>query len=604
MASASWVNEFDSFQQSTTEGGRSVGGGGGAMSKAPKRVLSRKEKINEELKLLEWHKMANEAALKSALMQTKNLKAHVPDALPAHTTDDARWIKKVIEQEHIKPLEVSKDYVLEYERREKENQERLGAQVERHIQTLKTLREKLETRAELKSRTDEYRAWQKDFSVKKQAVMVGKTLEEIEAERLAAEQGDGPASDDRGASAAAKKKAQQQQQATGSSQELSNVLDSLNKLAELESRITSLEKDNMYEKILSQERPAANDRTVLDFRKARVGMPDKGPMAVTYAMRPKKSSWQVKLPAQGRQGVPVGAAGAAARARQQQQQQQQQYGGRDDYDDGGGAGGTFLTGFDGGGMGGGGGGGGGDLEERKRERRRQQALAPPGQKNLRNRVQNKKGRAKEEAAGARRHEEAMRELNKRRNEQQIQKRAPRHVAGLMAPKGASAGVRSKNKHLQDFEKLKSGFKKRRGALPDLLVWAGALICLSSFRCSTFRLTLPSSLSPLPALPSDDMIMQGNPRLAGRAGGGGLAAVRAVSQTAPAANSVRANAALITGSRVGGGGMTRRTDAPSARRGMAGAGGGGGAASAGMVPSTAPPAVLGIGGVRALRQQRN
>jgi len=446
--SSSWVNEFDSFQQSTDGGGRSVGGGG----KAPKRVLSRKEKINEELKLLEWHKMANEAALKAALMQTKNLKSHVPDALPTHTTEDARWIKKVIEQEHIKPLEVSKDYVLEYERREKENQERLAAQVERHITTLKTLREKLETRAELKSRTDEYRAWQKDFSTKKQAVMIGKTLEEIEAERLAAEEGGDPASNDDGAR---KKRAQAiAQQQGGSAQELSNVLDSLNKLAELESRITSLEKDNVYEKILQQERPAVNDRTVMDFRKARVSMPDKGPVAVTYAMRPKKSSWQVKLPAAGRGaggGLPAGAGGAAARARQQAAAARD-YSGRDDDAEGG----TFLTGFDGGGM-------SMDPEERKRERRRQQAMAPPGQKNLRSRVQNKKSRVREEAAGARRHDEAMRELNKRRNEQQIQKRPPRQVAGLMGGKGASAGVKTKNKHLQDFEKLKSGFKKRRGA---------------------------------------------------------------------------------------------------------------------------------------------
>lgn len=435
--SSAWVSDFDSLQASTSSGG--------AQTKAPqKRVLSRKDKIMEELKLLEWHKLANESALKAALMQNKTLKAHVPDQVPNYAVDDARWIKNVIEQEHIKPLEVTKDYVLEYERREKENQERLTSQVERHISTLKTLREKLETRAELKSRTDEYRQWQRDFSVKKQAVMIGKTLEEIEAEQRAAEEGAGPAT-----SSQSKKKAvsgRQQQPQDSSTQELSNVLESLNKLAELENRITSLERDNVYEKMVAQERPAVNDRTVMDFRKARTGMPEKGPMGIVYAMKPKKTSWQVKVPATKASAVPVGAGGAAARARQRQAAL-----GRDDGADGGG---TFLTGYDGGSM---------DPDERRRERLRQQALEAPGKKNLRARVQQKKGRAKEQQQGARRHEEALQELNKRRNEQQIQKRPPRQHAGLMGThKGASAGVRSKNKHLQDFEKLKQGFKRRKG----------------------------------------------------------------------------------------------------------------------------------------------
>lgn len=543
MAST-WVNDFDSFQQSTDGGSRGAKPGG------VKRVLSRKEKIQEELKLLEWHKLANQSALKSALMTTKMLKTNVPESVPLQTVEDARWIKKVIEQEHIKPLEVSKDYVLEYEKREKENQERLTAQVERHISTLKTLREKLETRAELKSRTDEYRDWQRDFSSKKQAVMIGKTLEEIEAERQAASldlaSADGPK-----ASSMKKSKAAQ---AVGNSQELSNVLESLNKLAELENRITSLERDNVYEKILQQERPAVNDRTVMDFRKARVGMPDKGPVAVTYAMRPKKTSWQVKLPGQ------AGGAGAAAvRARQQKQGRMGGMGRNEE------EGGTFMTGYDGGGM---------DPEERRRERVRNQALAPPGQKALRNRVQNKRGRQKEQAMGAKRHEEAMMELNKRRNEQQIQKRPARQAGGLLGAKGASAGIRSKNKHLQDFEKLKSGFKKRRGTSSSFFIVLLLLLVLTNI-----ALLLPTTL--------EDMMGGG---IAARAGGSGLAAIRAVSQTAPAAQGGPRSIAAKVG---GMGGLTRRTDAPQRR-----------ALGANSAPNSAPPAVLGIGGVRALRQHRN
>lgn len=562
MAS-SWVNDFDSLQASE------AGGPGARPGRVVKKALSRKEKIQEELKLLEWHKLANESALKAALMQNKALKSMVPDGVPAHTVDDARWIKKVIEQEHIKPLEVSKDYVLEYERREKENQERLTAQVERHISTLKTLREKLESRAELKSKTDEYRAWQRDFSSKKQAVMVGKTLEEIEEERIAAEGGGGPASHDEahgGSSSSAAKKAKVQA-AVGNSQELSNVLESLNKLAELENRITSLERDNVYEKMISQERPKVSDRTVLDFRKARQGI-EKGPTAIVYALRPKKTSWQVQVPS-GR--APVGAAGAAVRAKQRGMMR-----GGDDQGDGG----TFLTGYEGQEM---------DPDERRRERQRNLALAPAGQKEMRSRMQSKRARGKEQAAGGRRHDEAMKELNRRRNEQQIQKRPPRGIAAAALNRGAAAGIKSKNKHLQDFEKLKSGFKKRRGAeifRPPPPSYSNPPPTHS------ILLSLPISLLP------DEMQGLGNQRSA-RAGGGGLSAVRAVSQTAPAAGGGTGPRRLgggvggTTVSRIVGGGLTRRTDAPSMNR-------------RGGAPSTAPiqgAAVMGIGGVRAIRQNR-
>jgi hypothetical protein len=50
----------------------------------------------------------------------------------------------------------------------------------------------------------------------------------------------------------------------------------------------------------------------------------------------------------------------------------------------------------------------------RRERQRQLELASAGQKNLRGRVQDKRARAKEQAAGNKRHDEAMKELARRR----------------------------------------------------------------------------------------------------------------------------------------------------------------------------------------------
>ena len=72
----------------------------------PKKPQTRKEKIESELKLLQWHKMANEAAIKAALMQNKTIKEQKPTKEPQHSKEDAKWMRRVIEQEHLKPLEV------------------------------------------------------------------------------------------------------------------------------------------------------------------------------------------------------------------------------------------------------------------------------------------------------------------------------------------------------------------------------------------------------------------------------------------------------------------------------------------------------------------
>lgn len=107
----------------------------------------------------------------------------------------------------------------------------------------------------------------------------------------------------------------------------------------------------------------------------------------------------------------------------------------------------------------------------RRERQRQIALAPPGQKNLRSRVQAKKSRVKEASLGEKRHDDAMRELIRRRNEQQ-QPKKHRGVNGgatgganvavvNKVARGAASGVKTKNRHLQELEKLKAGHQQRK-----------------------------------------------------------------------------------------------------------------------------------------------
>lgn len=98
---------------------------------------------------------------------------------------------------------------------------------------------------------------------------------------------------------------------------------------------------------------------------------------------------------------------------------------------------------------------------------RNQALAPAGQKSLKNRVQDRKSRMKEQMIGAKKHEDAMKEMVRRKQEQSTRKMgiaaASRNTKAPLPPaKGIAAGLKNKNKHLQEFEKMKNGFRKRKG----------------------------------------------------------------------------------------------------------------------------------------------
>lgn len=125
-------------------------------------------------------------------------------------------------------------------------------------------------------------------------------------------------------------------------------------------------------------------------------------------------------------------------------------------------------------------------DAQRRERQRQLELASAGEKALRSRVQNKRGRAKEMLIGAKKHEEAMKEMARRKAENNSRKQpaagaGTTHKIGISAAaqnmskqqqqnrvvlpsKGISANVRNKNKHLQEFENMKQNYRKRKGKL--------------------------------------------------------------------------------------------------------------------------------------------
>ena len=61
------------------------------------------------------------------------------DRVPPFPTPMA---KQIIEEEQSKPLQVSKDFIVEYEQREAKQSERLDSEVQRHIECLRRLRTK------------------------------------------------------------------------------------------------------------------------------------------------------------------------------------------------------------------------------------------------------------------------------------------------------------------------------------------------------------------------------------------------------------------------------------------------------------------------------
>lgn len=541
--SNSWVEDFNSFQGSQ---GNSVVVPGKIVKRSPTKA----EAIEAELKLLEWHKMANDAAMKAALVQTKAMKAtdhgNKKTVTPQFKEDDKRWMRKVINEENAKPLEVSRDFVLDYERREKENSERLSSQVEQHIHTLRNLRGKLEQRVDLKSRTDEYREFQREFKHKKNAVLEGKTIEEFSKSREMSSSATGTGD----VLPPMKKKP---------TSDLSHVLNSLSRLSELEGRISKLESGNIFDNLVDAEENPKVPESVhdIDFKKKRTmgqGAGRGGPQRVMYTVQP------------GRRGVsndPLArgvARGTGARGINAI---------RNNRNMGGGGGGTFLTGM-------------GDenlpnpVEERRERMRREQQLklsqASSGQKNLRSRIQAKKVRGKEQTMGQQRHEEAMNELNRRKQELNRRARPNPAAVSVRATKGASAGVHSKNRHMQEFNNIKKGFQKRN----------------EQVNASTGPVRRGMGA---PGLGRGDAV--------GAAGGLG----RVASRTAPAARDTGVKRGGLYNPRgapttkMGGTATRKVSGAPTRRAPRFGA--------QSQVPETAPPAVSvsGIKGIRSIRQQK-
>jgi hypothetical protein len=188
---------------------------------------SAKEQLEAEIKLLDWHKLANEAALKAALIRTKNLRKVDREEMGKKTNslqEKKAWMTQVIEEEQRKPLQCGKDYLKKYAEAENRREERLQSEVERQVAGLRKLQEQLKEREQHCIRRERYKEQSKILKEEKKRMAhgkygdVGTVTQPVE-----------------------KKKEK--------SDTLTTVVNSLGKLIELEKRITGLENDNLYDRM-------------------------------------------------------------------------------------------------------------------------------------------------------------------------------------------------------------------------------------------------------------------------------------------------------------------------------------------------------------------
>lgn len=135
--------------------------GMGTSRKSKTRALSQTDELQQEMKLLNWHKLANEAALKAAIIKTNKIKredSHLTRSMTYEDTEDKQLrIQQIIEEEQLRPLEVNSEFFRDFETREQRNEAKLETDVQRHVQHLKRLKEVMAQREDMQRRRQKYR---------------------------------------------------------------------------------------------------------------------------------------------------------------------------------------------------------------------------------------------------------------------------------------------------------------------------------------------------------------------------------------------------------------------------------------------------------------
>ncbi|POM69513.1 Fatty-acid-CoA ligase, partial [Phytophthora palmivora] len=113
------------------------------------------------MKLLNWHKLANEAALKAAIIKTNKIKqedSQFASALTQGERDErVQRAQQIIEEEQLKPLQVNTEFFRNLEAKGQRDEAKLDDDVRRHIQHLRKLKESMAQREDMQRRRQQYR---------------------------------------------------------------------------------------------------------------------------------------------------------------------------------------------------------------------------------------------------------------------------------------------------------------------------------------------------------------------------------------------------------------------------------------------------------------
>lgn len=231
------------------------------------------KELQQEMKLLRWHKLANEAALKAAIIKTKRLRNKEATSTGAtRQLEKAAWMQQVIQEEQGKPLEVTEDFIRDYQAKEAIDDHRVEKDMKRHMTNLKRVKDNFEQRADLYQRNQAYKEKKQLLDKKAQAVSERKSLPPIA----------GLLPSNEPSTSVADLSMTSDSRAGGplesGSKNMAKVVNSLDRLVELEKRISLLERDN------DQEVAVASRKKVV-FAKQRIAANATEPARTKYHVR-------------------------------------------------------------------------------------------------------------------------------------------------------------------------------------------------------------------------------------------------------------------------------------------------------------------------------
>ncbi|KAL7689885.1 hypothetical protein Plhal304r1_c014g0052941 [Plasmopara halstedii] len=123
--------------------------------------ISQTFELQQEMKLLNWHKLANEAALKAAIIKTNKIKqedSQIATALYQEEREErVQRAQQIIEEEQLKPLQVNPEFFRSLEAKGQRDEAKLDHDVQRHIEHLRKLKELMAQREEMQRRRQQFR---------------------------------------------------------------------------------------------------------------------------------------------------------------------------------------------------------------------------------------------------------------------------------------------------------------------------------------------------------------------------------------------------------------------------------------------------------------